>query len=759
MKLSANVSSKKWSIVILQSVYRVVIILWLSFTLTNLFAQTEIPIGTWRVHISYNNITSIAVADTKVFGATENGVMMLDKSDNSITSFSRLDGLSGADISYIGYDENTSKVIIGYDDGNLDLITNNHIENFNRLANSTSINASKKINHITTRAGYAYLSTDYGLVVFDLNALEVKETWRDLGSNGSTLKITASTFKGDSVFLGTEKGIIAGNINTNLLDYNNWKRYDQGELATNIQGLATFNNDVYAIINNQGVYHNENGSWNKEAYLQGVGFNSISASTSNIIITESTNVWQLNSSNDLTQITDSNIVQPNIAIQDTQGKFWIGDAINGLVTNASGSFQSLIPNGPKSNSVKLTYFNSGIYSSPGGYSSTFSALDNNGGIDLFTNGLWSNLPSTVKDITDVAFISADKYYAASFGYGVEERNAQGTVQVFDDSNSPLVNLNPPGKFVNITALENSDAGLWIANYGSITSLQLLRSDASWESYAPPLNVARYPTDIRVDLNGYVWAALNPTQGGGLLVFNKETNSIQYLTDIVGNGALPSKSVRALAVDRDGYVWVGTDLGIAYFIDTYNIFTSISDAVKPIIDNRYLLRNEKVNVIKVDAANRKWVGTDKGVWLFSPSGESQLQNFTTDNSPLLSNVIRDIEINSLTGEVFFATDKGIISYRADATISENTFQDVKIFPNPVTSNFTGTVGISGLATDAIVKITDINGRLLWETQAAGGTATWNVRDYHGNRAGTGVYVVFAASQDGVESAVGKIAVVE
>jgi ligand-binding sensor domain-containing protein len=201
------------------------------------------------------------------------------------------------------------------------------------------------------------------------------------------------------------------------------------------------------------------------------------------------------------------------------------------------------------------------------------------------------------------------------------------------------------------------------------------------------------------------------------------------------------------------------LGIAYFIDTYNIFTSVSDAVKPIIDNRYLLRNEKVNVIKVDAANRKWVGTDNGVWLFSPSGETQLQNFTIDNSPLLSNVIRDIEINSLTGEVFFATDKGIISYRADATASESTFKDVKIFPNPVTSNFTGTVGISGLATDAIVKITDINGRLLWETQAAGGTATWNVRDYHGNRAGTGVYVVFAASQDGVESAVGKIAVVE
>jgi ligand-binding sensor domain-containing protein len=173
----------------------------------------------------------------------------------------------------------------------------------------------------------------------------------------------------------------------------------------------------------------------------------------------------------------------------------------------------------------------------------------------------------------------------------------------------------------------------------------------------------------------------------------------------------------------------------------------------------LLRDDKVTAIAIDGGNRKWMGTERGVWLFNSTGEGMIYNFTTANSPLLSNVIRDIAINHKTGEVFFATDEGIVSYRGDATESNSVFRSVKIFPNPVTNSFNGSVGINGLATNATVKITDISGKLIWQTQANGGTAMWNVRDYNGRRAATGVYLVFTATSDGVESVVGKIAVVE
>lgn len=175
-------------------------------------------------------------------------------------------------------------------------------------------------------------------------------------------------------------------------------------------------------------------------------------------------------------------------------------------------------------------------------------------------------------------------------------------------------------------------------------------------------------------------------------------------------------------------------------------------------NSYLLRDEKVTAIEIDGGNRKWIGTENGVWLFNPFGEEQIYNFNEQNSPLLSKKIIDLEINSQTGELFLMTDAGIASFRSDATEGEAAFSKVKIFPNPVTNQFNGQVGISGLVTDAIVKITDVSGKLIWQTKANGGSASWNVRDYNGSRAATGMYLVFCIAQDGTESMVGKIAVV-
>jgi hypothetical protein len=133
------------------------------------------------------------------------------------------------------------------------------------------------------------------------------------------------------------------------------------------------------------------------------------------------------------------------------------------------------------------------------------------------------------------------------------------------------------------------------------------------------------------------------------------------------------------------------------------------------------------------------------------------NFTDSKCAIPCYKIIDIEINTQSGEVFISTDRGVVSFRSDAKDGSD-FQNVKIFPNPVTPNFNGTIGISGLATDAYIKITDVSGKLIWQTQANGGTATWNARDYNGRRASTGIYLIFSASQDGNESFVGKIAVI-
>lgn len=722
-------------------------------------AQSEIPLGTWRIHISYNNIHTVALSDDKVFGASENGIVVLDRIDNSTVTFSKASGLTGTGITSINFDNRTDQLIIAYQDGKINLIKNNSLTSFDPTRNST-VTGSKKINHISIRENLAYLAADYGVVVFDLARGDVKETWRDIGMDGQTLKIFQTTFKGDSIFLATDKGVLAGDLDENLLDFQYWKQFNGDEFSDSIQSVEAFNGKVYASVKNVGLYRYEAGVWTKENFLQNEPLQSLNSSAENLLISSGTTLWRLSSSNSLSQIISEKINRPNMVIEGPAGQLWIGDNKNGIVSNTSGDFTNYLPNGPSnSRAWKLSYHNKIIYALGRGYSSTLTPLRNSGNIDHFNKGLWATQHSTLLDLTDIAFDNtSNQIHLSSFGYGLERRDEQGSLQIFDENNSPLINTNPPLRFVTISAIQQANDGLWIANYGASQPLHFFTNDNIWSSYAFNETASQYPLELAVDFYNNIWLILNPSQGGGILVFNKRENASRYLSNIDGAGGLPNKSVRSVAIDREGIVWIGTDEGVCYFADPTAVFSGGVNAIKPIFENRFLLRDDKITAIAVDGGNRKWIGTERGVWLLSPTGEELISNFTTDNSPLLSNVILDIAINQETGEVFFATDQGLVSFRADATEGNFQFQHITIFPNPVTPEFSGTVGISGLATDAIVKITDIAGKLIWETRANGGTASWNIRDSRGRRASTGVYLVFSTSADGIESVVGKIAVV-
>jgi len=732
--------------------YQLGIVITILVVAFDVMGQSEIPMGTWRAHLSYSRINHVAVTSNTIYGAADNGIVVVDRMDGtSLSTLTKLNGLSGAGITALGAEPSSNKLVIAYDDGTFDFVSGKTVTNFNPFQNS-SLAGSRLIHDVRVYGTTAYLATDYGVLLFDLNRAAIQETWRDLGNSGETLKIFQTVFRDDSVFLATENGVLAGDLNDNLLDYRFWKRYTTGDLAGAVQSIALFQDKLYAAINNLGIYEHATGAWTKTPVLPGATFMSLSASTNALYITTGNSVWSINSSNVATPVADALLTTPQVAVEDANGKLWIGDAKQGLVSNAGGTFASYHPNSPNGLATgRLHYARGRIYLLGGGYSDTFTSLGEPGNVNIFENGTWQTTTSQMADLTDIDFFG-DKAYLSSFGYGVEEQGSSGVV-IYTESNSTLVNSNPPGKNVTITGLQASSDGLWVLDYGASQPLHLLKDKGSWQAFSFPVAAARYPVDIATDPYGYVWIVLDPAKGGGMLAFSRETNKYKYITTAAGAGELPNAAVRSVAVDRDGLVWVGTDQGIAYFIDPADA------AIRPIYEDRFLLRDDKITAITIDAGNRKWIGTTRGVWLFNATGEELVYNFTTSNSPLPSNNIRDIAIQGETGEVFFCTDHGVVSFRADATESEATFSTVKIFPNPVTSRFTGLVGISGLATDAMIKITDVSGALVWQTQAHGGGASWDVRDYRGRRATTGVYLVFAATADGGERVVGKIAVID
>jgi hypothetical protein len=738
----------------------------ISFLLTTLFvfAQENIPIGTWRTHFSYNSAKTIAVGDNKVFVAAESGIFIYDKSDNSISTLGKINGLQEDNVASLYYDELRNTLIIGYTSGNIDVLRENEILSLDLLTNSQVL-GSKKINNVIADNNFAYISTDYGLLKFGLDKLEVTETYRQLGQDASQIKVFQSAILGDSIFLATESGIIASNINnnTNLFDPINWKRHDQnnGLPVSSAQIIFKLDSKILAGFQNQGLYIYNSGTWMIASTLQSSDFISAYSDGSEVAIIADDILYIIDDVIVTTPISDPLIMSLSYAIV-FNGDIFIADEINGLLTNVDQQFQSIKPSGPVSNEVfNLYYRDNEIIGLSGGYNDARQPFNSNSGFYSFKNGGWTNYNNTnlgtdtFNDVVDVAYdASTQAHYYASFGYGLLKIDDAGIVSIINENSSTLQNISVNQPSVYVTAVESSKEGLWVLNYGASSVLNLL-SGGEWQI---PISLnTNMLTDI-TNTQRQLWMIVDPNIGGGILVFDKASEQTRYLTSQSGNGGLPNSIVNSMAVDQDGSIWVGTNEGVAVFSNPNNILEGNVDAILPIFENRQLLRDERITSIKVDNGNRKWIGTQSGVWLFDENADLQLENFNILNSPLPSNSIIDIEINEVTGEVFFATSNGIISYRGTATEAKETHSTVKIFPNPVTADFMGTIGISGLAKNVNVKITDSNGKLIWNTKSEGGTAVWNSRDYNGNRASTGIYFVFSSSQDGEETFIGKIAVV-
>jgi ligand-binding sensor domain-containing protein len=218
----------------------------------------------------------------------------------------------------------------------------------------------------------------------------------------------------------------------------------------------------------------------------------------------------------------------------------------------------------------------------------------------------------------------------------------------------------------------------------------------------------------------------------------------------GNGNLPSNNVLCVAKDKSGFIWIGTDDGIGIIECAQDVFNTGCEAILPVVQQGnfagYLFKGENVRSIMVDGADRKWIATKNGVWLISADGEKVIERFTEDNSPLLSNDVKRIAINSKTGEVYFATAKGICSFRGTASDADQTNSNLLVFPNPVPPGYNGIIAIRGVAENSIVKITELDGRLVYQTKALGGQAVWDGKDYKGRKISSGVYLVLIDSAD-------------
>jgi len=753
-------------------------------TLSFIFGSTsiaQIGIGEWRDHLPYTFLNHIDQSSGKIYAASEYGLMIFDKNSESFEKLTKVNGLSDIGISAIAFTSNYNTLFVGYSNGNIDLIKGKDIYNISDIKRKV-ITGSKSINNVIFINEYAFLSCGFGIVVFNMSKKEIKDTYF-IGDLGSQVFVNQLAFDGQYIYAATNQGIYKGDyLNSNLVDFANWElQSDIPNYNENFNTIEIFNESIFVNYSSESVndttYQKTNNVWTvfADSYSK---IRKIKKQNNELFLLANNKLVVYNedlSPND--SIRTNSYTNPNISdVIIDDNTYWISDLGNGLIKLSNTSIDFIIPNAPyAAESFSVETNNGRVLVSAGGINPSGNNVFTNGMVYSFDNQHWNtvinyNAPDIVVSRIDPQ--NNNHFYAGSWGYGLVEYLNNEIINTFNTTNSTLQSIVSGENNIRIGGLAfDSDNNLWITNSGVANIIAVKKANGEWRSYNYDNEISNVRvSDVIVTNDNNKWVVLPGREG--IFVFNENStidneadDSYKRVSILDENGKLITNDVYSVAEDLDGDIWVGTDQGIVVYFDPENVFEGSNFYARRILISLnditdFLLKTEMITAIAVDGANRKWIGTNSsGVFLVSKDGTEELNHFTEENSPLLSNRILDIGIDHESGEVFFATEKGLISYRGTATRGSDEFSEVYAYPNPVRENYLGDITIRGLVSDVNVKITDISGNLVYETTAEGGQAIWNGKNFSGQRVSTGIYLVFCSNADGSKTHVTKLLVIK
>jgi sugar lactone lactonase YvrE len=753
------------------------------FSALSITLSAQRPLGTWETFLPYGSAIQVTQSDDRIYCATPYSLLYVEKSDQSVNTLTKSTGLSDANPKHIAYHPSKKTLIITYANSNIDLLINGtDLYNIPDIKNAQT-GSSKNINDIAIIGEYAYLATDIGVSLLDLDKQEIKDNYI-IGDTGQSVRVNSVASDGTYIYAATSEGLKSALLSSaNLQNYTNWATYGPanglplGESSMTGQIGGRF----YVVIKDTLYASSGAGTFAKVRYDSGYTYESFSNSDGYLYAF----IWAQYSAKALRIKTDGTVDEINFAnsprpqqITKSGTNNWIADNWGGLIKYNDSTFLNRISTtGPPSNAVFRMAVSSDdvLYMAEGGTDPGYITYnyDASGPI-IYDHTDWKNYNinayglSRCYDLVDVAVdnFHHKAYYASLLGGLLELDMHNNNITRYDTTNSESKLADLPGSVdvTKITALcVDANGNLWMSNTGSPRSLVVKTPQGKWANFAVP-NDLQTVRQMVADDYGQIWMG---GRGNNMVVYNPGQDVLSAsddefvsLTTASGGGGLPDLDIWAVAKDKSGDIWVGTDKGIATFYCSGSVTSSNGCDATLIKVNQggfigYLFSTEIVKAIAVDGANRKWIGTTNGVWLISDDGTKQLLHFTSDNSPLPSNGIVNIAVSSKTGEVFIGTDQGLVSYQGDAILGGETKGTALVYPNPVKADYSGPIAIKGLVDNAYVKITDAAGILVYQGRANGGQMIWDGKGYNGVKVQTGVYVVYADTDLGKEHNVGKI----
>lgn len=746
-------------------------------------SYSQIGMNEWRIHFSVFNAQGVAETADNIYMASSNGIIRYDLEDNTVNQLTVTNGMSDLGISAISSDE--SVAIVGYVNGNLDVIEGNTITNVPWIK-AADIAGDKTVRNFYFDGNIIYVATSVGLIVFDNEKKEIKDTYYPYVD---PVLYDVTVFQ-ETLYVATERGIyFAPKERPFLNDHTQWEqKLDLHPEIVNdtISQIETFGDRLFfaydgSAFNQDTIYYMQDGVIN--TFGDPISINAIQADEDRLILSLSTSI----------QVYDQSLTQTDLIFDYPDGTpapkncvhngdhYWIADKNHGLV-KAVNSFNAnfIFDNTPATDgSYRMDIQFGKVLVAGGGLTQN---LVNNffpNGVYLFEEEEWTNYnfktdPNIEIDV-DFDFISAavnqsntDEFAFSSFSKGgLKIVKDGGAISEVYNSDNSLIETDISGRMIISDMKYDDDGNLWYINKG-LEPLKVITADGLEYSFS--LGAAsndKFPYRLLIDNDGNKWVAVTNV---GLVAFSDggtlddpSDDQLQTLSGSEGFGNLPSNFVKGLAQDADGEIWIGTEEGLVILYSRNNLYDGgFGDYdASPILlevdgEVERLLGETYITAIAIDGGNRKWIGTNSsGVFCLSEDGTEEVYRFTAENSPLVSNNVLDIKVDQLSGEVYFATDNGLVSFRSDASLADREFSSVTVFPNPVRPDFSGPITIQGLGYESDVKVTDISGNLIYQTVSNGGTVIWDGKTLQGDRVQSGVYLVWSGITTGKGKNVAKI----
>lgn len=751
--------------------------------------------GGWTLHVPALQSSAVVANGNLIYAAFDNGLLEYDWEANEKSLLTSTNSLSDVRITALGLEPLSKTMVVGYENGNVDLFANNTFFNLPAIK-LAQIQGIKTIQRIECYQGKIYLATGFGIVVVDPIKQEVRDTYYPTAIK---TVINDIAFSGDTIFALTNDHLRWAKMNNPALgDFNQWtvdtrvpidvnEGYQEIERINNnlvlLKISPTYGNDSVFVVQSSGLQAIDILGFDLEMNSIANHNNQLAVNVDGGIFVMKTDYSGVTYSRNSYEVGEFPDVNASISVD---GNLYLADNKAGLVViDAFGAYEKIRFQGPPKRDFFSVDWEAGKLICAGGGIAGIAVTYNQSGFYLLEDQEWSlyakeNVPLwDTLNVYDFLATSINPKNPDEFAYATYSQVPVGIVskdrttsQAFTPSNSPIeyTFLGNGQGFVSDVRYDDK-GNLWMINAYCDQTLKVLKENKEWVTFDMG-NASKngFTGDVVIDYNNNVWFSVD---GRGVFGLNynetldnlADDKKIQFQKG-EGLGNLPTNSVRALAVDFDNEIWVGTDAGFAIIYSSDGAFDAEAgdfDAQRIKLDFEgnveYLLGSTVINDIEVDGGNRKWFATEgTGIFLLSPDGLTILENYTAENSPLISNTVMDIEIDHNTGELYAVTDEGLISFRIDATYEDPEYADVKVFPNPVKPGFGGVITIQGIRYNSDVKVTDMGGNLVFQTSSNGGTAIWNGKNLDGTPVASGVYLIWTAANEGKGRKVGKVVVI-